>query len=115
MGRDRERVSRLAAGADATKGSVRSLGGFGIRPSGTASYAAVPNLGRVLDAIALAGDALTCGRTSDGGACSITLLHNREQTRDWAHSQEELDEKFAQLAAAYLPVRRADGSEITPQ
>lgn len=113
MGRDRERASRMAPGSTGAEGSSRSLGRFGIRPAGTASYASVPNLGRVLDAVAFAGDALTCGRTSDGGACSITLLHNREQTRDWAHTQAELDDKFAELERAYLPVRRTGGAPDT--
>lgn len=110
MGSDRERAGRMAGSKAGASGGSRSLGRFGVRPAGTASYAAVPNVGRVLDAVAFAGDALTCGRTSDGGACSITLLHDREQTRDWAHSQEELNDKFAELERAYLPVRRADGT-----
>ena len=64
-----------------------------------------------MDAIALAGDAITVGRTRDGGAFSITLLRGDGPEKTWAHSQPELDAVFEEIAAYYMPVRPLTSSE----
>lgn len=109
MGKDRERSQRMGAGPSGTpaRSSVFSKPGGG--SSGTISYAAVPDIGRVLDAVASAGDAITCGRTSDGGACCVSLLHQREIEKEYARTQEELNALFADVARYYLPAAPSNG------
>lgn len=55
-----------------------------------------------MDALVTSGDAVILGRTSDGGALSITVLSDAGKQRAYPHSQEELDAAFAGLAAAYV-------------
>lgn len=109
MGKDRIESAKLGRAANGARPGGGSDSRFGKVAGGSASYRRVPNIGGVLDAIAFAGDALTCGRTSDGGTCSLTLLYEdargKHQDKAYAHSQEELDEYFAGLAAFYIPSR----------
>lgn len=107
MGRDSERAQRSRSGSGSSKGGSPSLAGFGGGTGRAGLYGNVPNIGRIVDAIAFAGDAITLGRTSDGGANSITILTSGGTEKAWPHSQEELDEKFRILENAYLPVRQA--------
>lgn len=58
----------------------------------------------VLAAIRLvtdAGDAITFSRTTDGGAWSITVLHDRMPTRRYPSGQPELDQAIGELCELY--------------
>jgi len=47
------------------------------------------------------GDALTFGRTSDGGAVAITVLSDGGREKAYAATQEELNALIVALATAY--------------
>lgn len=64
----------------------------------------VPGLAAVLQAVALAGDAVTLSTTSDGGAWALTLIHDGQFDKAYPHSQDELNACFEAIATTYGPV-----------
>lgn len=68
-----------------------------------ARFVDVPGIAAVLDAITVAGDAIILGRTSDGGAISMTLLHDDgSRTKEYAVDQDQLNDKFAWFGETYF-------------
>lgn len=69
------------------------------RTTSTITWAQVdgPTIKRAIDAITSCGDAITFGRTSDGGALSITILSGADRPKFYA---SEVDEAVDMLAAA---------------
>lgn len=67
--------------------------GMGQQASTQAAWeeADAQELWRTVCAVTEAGDALTLGKTSDGGAVSITILSGRERLKHYAHSAEEIE------------------------
>lgn len=49
------------------------------------------------------GNAVTFGRTSDGGALSLTLLHGGERLKRYASNAEDLAQLLVALAGAETP------------
>lgn len=49
------------------------------------------------------GNAVTFGRTSDGGALSLTLLHDGERLKRYASNAEDLAQLLSALAGADAP------------
>lgn len=81
----------------------RNTFGNGARPeqAGSCAFAEVAGLGATLDALVRDGDAIILGRTSDGGAYSITILCDGAKERAYPHTQDELDEAFRRIAEVY--------------
>lgn len=85
------------------KGVKRAASRFGVRKAASdpPSLADVTGLGAIIDAAAAEGDALTFGRTSDGGAVAITVLSDGGREKAYAATQEELNALIVALATAY--------------
>lgn len=52
-------------------------------------------------AVTDAGAAIMLGRTSDGGALSITVLDGEQRIREWPHSAEELGKTLSWLTKMF--------------
>ncbi len=58
------------------------------------------DLWRTVTAIVNAGDAVTLGRTRDGGALSLTILSGDERIRRYARGDVEVKELLAEIRAS---------------
>jgi len=58
------------------------------------------DLWRTICAVTDAGDALTLGRTRDGGAVSLVILSGDERIRKYARGADELHELLAEIRAS---------------
>jgi hypothetical protein len=73
------------------------------RPRSAVSWAEVTaaSIAGFVTAITNAGSACILGRTSDGGALSITVLSGNERFREWPHTADEATEVLEYLAGEY--------------
>lgn len=54
-------------------------------------------LWRTITAIVNAGDAVTLGRTRDGGALSLVILSGDDRIRRYAHGAEEVEQLLREI------------------
>jgi hypothetical protein len=73
------------------------------RPRSVVSWSDVTaaSIAQFVAAVTDAGSACILGRTSDGGALSITVLSGNERFREWPHTAEEATEVLDYLASEY--------------
>lgn len=101
MGADRASQSGSKPGKAARRAvSGSGFGGQKVAP-GRISFRECDKLGRVLDSITAAGDALIVARTSDGGAVVLTLLTDNGRDKAYAGTQAELDSRIDWLYGEY--------------
>lgn len=62
--------------------------------------AAQEALWRTVLAVTNAGDAITFGRTRDGGAVSVVILSGDERIRKYARGEEEIDALLTEIRTA---------------
>jgi hypothetical protein len=101
MGSDSARRSQQ--GGSKTKGA-RSGGVFGSARESTRDCPKIDEIaeiGRILDSVTAAGDAIIFSRTSDGGAVVITLLSDGGREKAYASTDAELSRAFEDLRAKY--------------
>jgi hypothetical protein len=76
-------------------GSKRTYGSFGSKRDrealswGTADFDVIA---RAIEAVTAAGDALVFGRTTDGGALSLSVLSGGERYTEYASSVEDAED-----------------------
>jgi hypothetical protein len=85
------------------KGAAASTSPFRSREvhDGGPTLQDVPGVLGAIEAVLSGGRALMLSRTSDGGAIAVHVLDNGQRFKQYASSQEELDEVFADLLTAY--------------
>lgn len=73
------------------------------RPRSVVSWSDVTaaSIAQFVAAVTDAGSACILGRTSDGGALSITVLSGNERFREWPHTADEATEVLDYLASEY--------------
>lgn len=59
-----------------------------------------PSIKRAVDAVTSCGDAITFGRTTDGGALSITILSGTERRKLYASEVDEANDTLAAIIEA---------------
>lgn len=90
----------MAVGKPQRNNSARYAALRGSKPIGDkASWeeADADLLWRVVTAVTEAGDAITLGKTRDGGAVSLTVLSGEERIRLYAHGEDEVAEMLASV------------------
>lgn len=77
--------------------------GYTNRPRRTINWDEVPQdrIGLLVHAICSQGAAVMFGRTSDGGALSITVLDGDNRIREWPNSIEEFDSLYNWLVGMF--------------
>jgi hypothetical protein len=73
------------------------------RPKGTVEWAEINNqlLRDCLCAVTSAGAAIMFGRTSDGGALSITVLDGEQRVKEYPHSVDDAEATLSWLVSMY--------------
>lgn len=101
MGNDRHKAG-LPGRAPAPKGGLARTS-FGSERKGhtPATFSDCERLGRILDAIGAAGDAIVISRTSDGGAIALTLLRDSGREKTYPATQADLDYALDWLYSEY--------------
>lgn len=59
-----------------------------------------PSIKRAVDSVTSCGDAITFGRTTDGGALSITILSGTERRKLYASEVDEANDTLAAIIEA---------------
>lgn len=77
--------------------------GYTARPRRTIDWDEIPQdrIGLLVHAVTHAGAAIMLGRTSDGGALSVTVLDGENRIREWPNSVEEFDSLFSWLVGMF--------------
>lgn len=84
----RPKAEPNTGGRDSTKRR-----GYDNRPRSSIAWDEIPqdNIGTLVHTVCSQGAAIMFGRTSDGGALSITILDGEERIREWPHTAEEFE------------------------
>lgn len=93
----------MAVGKSARSASSRYASLGGDKPSAekaTWEDAEAESLWRTIVAVTDAGDAVTLGRTRDGGAVSLVILSGDDRIREYAHGAEEIEALLARVRVA---------------
>lgn len=99
---DDTRSSRKAKPNSGGRDSSTKRGYIG-RQRASIAWDEIPqhDIGDLVQSITGAGCAVILGKTSDGGALSITILDGDERYREWPHTTEEFAEVLAWVVGRY--------------
>lgn len=77
--------------------------GYTTRPRRSINWDEIPQdkIGLLVHAVTHAGAAIMLGRTSDGGALSVTVLDGESRIREWPNSVEEFDSLYNWLVGMF--------------
>lgn len=87
------------------KSNTKSRLAGGKRPGTSVTWSDIPNqlLRDAIVAVADNGAAIMLGRTSDGGALSITVLDGQDKIREWPHSVDDCETTLRWLIDMFEP------------
>lgn len=83
--------------------STTTSRGYTSRPRGSVYWDEIPQeqIGLLVHAITKSGAAIMFGRTSDGGALSLTVLDGDNRIREWPRSAEDFESLYHWLVGMF--------------
>lgn len=96
--RGKAAINRSAAhGSQSNGGKYAKFGSKGSQTTVRWAQVSGPLIKDAIGFVTSRGDAITFGRTTDGGALSVTILSGSERLKQYATSHEEAEELLMQV------------------